>query len=203
MDAAGVLPAFAGIACHDAWKPYDSYDGVAGHALCGAHLLRELIAVTETGTDDDVIWAQQAIDALLALKEAVHAAHHATDPEILDKQCRWFREAADAGIVLNAARRSKLQKKRNALATRMRDRADDYLRFAHDLQVPFDNNQAEQVIRMSKLRIKVSGCMRSMAGAEVFCAIRSYVATAARHGIGALDALTTAFQGDPWIPETG
>jgi len=37
MDAAGVLPAFAGIACHDAWAPYDGYDGVAGHALCGAH----------------------------------------------------------------------------------------------------------------------------------------------------------------------
>ena len=69
MDAAGVLPAFAGIACHDAWAPYDSYDGVAGHALCGAHLLRELIAVTETGTADDVIWARQAIDALLALKQ--------------------------------------------------------------------------------------------------------------------------------------
>jgi transposase len=65
MDAAGVLPAFTGIACHDVWKPYDSYDSVAGHALCGAHLLRELIAVTETGTADDVIWAQQAIDALL------------------------------------------------------------------------------------------------------------------------------------------
>ena len=205
MDAAGVLPAFAGIACHDAWKPYDSYNGVAGHALCGAHLLRELIAVTETGTADDVIWAQQAIDALLALKEAAGAArdagHGAIDPEILEKQSRWFREAADAGIVLNAARRSKLQKKRNALATRMRDRADDYLRFAHDLRVPFDNNQAEQVIRMSKLRIKVSGCMRSMAGAEIFCAIRSYLATAARHGIGALDALTRAAQGDPWIPE--
>ena len=54
---------------------------------------------TETGTDDDVIWAQQAIDALLALKEAADAAHHATGPEILDKQCRWFREAADAGSV--------------------------------------------------------------------------------------------------------
>jgi len=37
MDATGVLPAFTGIACHDAWKPYDSYHGVAGHALCGAH----------------------------------------------------------------------------------------------------------------------------------------------------------------------
>jgi transposase len=203
MDAAGVLPAFAGIACHDAWKPYDGYDGVAGHALCNAHLLRELIAVTETGTADDVIWAQQAIDALLELKEAAGAAGRgAIDPEILEKHCRWFREAADAGIVLNAARHTKLHKKRNALATRMRDRADDYLRFAHDLQVPFDNNRAEQDIRMSKLRIKVSGCMRSMAGAEVFCAIRSYVATAARHGIGALDALTRAAQGDPWIPES-
>jgi transposase len=206
MDDAGVLLAFTGIACHDAWKPYDSYDGVAGHALCGAHLLRELIAVTETGTADDVIWAQQAIDALLELNKAAGTARDAgrgaIDPEILDKQSRWYREAADAGTALNAARRSKLQKKRHALATRMRGRADDYLRFAHDLRVPFSNNRAEQDIRMSKLRIKVSGCMRSMAGAEVFCAIRSYLATAARHGIGALDALTRAAQGDPWIPES-
>jgi hypothetical protein len=104
--------------------------------------------MAETGTKDDVIWAQQAIDALLTLKEAAgtarDAGNHATDPEILDKQCGCFREAADAGTVLNAARRSKLHKKRNALATRMRDRADDYLRFARDLRVPFDNNQAEQ-----------------------------------------------------------
>jgi len=39
-------------------------------------------------------------------------------------------------------------------------RRDDYLRFAHDLRVSFDNNQAEQVIRMSKLRIKVPGAPR-------------------------------------------
>src|SRR5512142_27481 len=77
MDAAGVLPAFAGIACHDAWAPYDGYDGVAGHALCNAHLVRELTAVTETGTADDVIWARQAIDALLDLKQAADAARAA------------------------------------------------------------------------------------------------------------------------------
>jgi hypothetical protein len=56
---------------------------------------------------------------------------------------------------------------------------------------------------MSKLRIKISGCMRSMTGAEEFCAIRSYLATAARHGISALDALTRAFQASPWISGTG
>jgi transposase len=206
MDAAGVLPSFSGIACHDAWAPYDTYSGVASHGLCNAHILRELVAVTQTGTGQDVIWAQQGIDALLALKDAAGAAraagHNATGPEILGKQCGYFQDAAAAGITINAGRRTALQKKRHALATRMRDRADDYLRFAHDLRVPFDNNEAEQVIRMAKLRIKVSGCMRSMTGAGDFCAIRSYLATVTRHGIGWLDALTRAAQGTPWIPST-
>lgn len=43
MNAAGVLPGFTGIACHDAWAPYDTYTG-ATHALCCAHVLRELLA---------------------------------------------------------------------------------------------------------------------------------------------------------------
>jgi len=207
MKAAGVLPSFRGIAVHDAWAPYDTFEDVAGHALCGAHVLRELVAVTETGTDLDKTWAQQAIDALLALNEAAEAARaagqDATDAGIRTKHEDWYRKAAETGIALNAARQGKLQQKRNALATRMKDREADYLRFARDLRVPFTNNEAEQAIRMSKLRIKISGCMRSMTGAQEFCAIRSYLATAGRHGIPALDALTSAFQDRPWIPGTG
>ena len=207
MKAAGVLPSFRGIAVHDAWAPYDTFEDVAGHALCGAHVLRELVAVTETGTDLDKAWAQQAIDALLALNEAAEAARaagrDAVDADTRNKHEDWYRKAAAAGIALNTARQGKLQQKRNALATRMKDREADYLRFARDLRVPFSNNAAEQEIRMSKLRIKISGCMRSMAGAGEFCALRSYLATAAHHGVGALDALTAAFQGDPWIPRTG
>jgi transposase len=207
MRAAGVLPHFRGIAVHDAWAPYDTFEDVAGHALCGAHVLRELVAVTETGTGLDKTWAQQATGALLALNEAADAARaagrDAIGAETRDKHEDWYRKAAETGIALNAARHGKLQQKRNALATRMKDREDDYLRFARDLRVPFSNNAAEQEIRMSKLRIKISGCMRSMAGAEEFCALRSYLATAAHHGVGALDALTAAFRGQPWIPETG
>ena len=132
---------------------------MAGHALCGAHLLRELTAVTETGTADDVIWARQAIGALLELKQATGAAraagHDRIDADVLAKHDRWFRDAAGAGIVLNAARRSKLQKKRHALAKRMRDRAGDCLRFAHDLRVPFDNDLASHCT--SWVRSAVSG----------------------------------------------
>jgi transposase len=53
---------------------------------------------------------------------------------------------------------------------------------------------------MGKIRIKVSGCMRSMTGAGQFCAIRSYLATAARHGTSALDALIRAAEGHPGSP---
>jgi len=62
----------------------------------------------------------------------------------------WFRDAAGAGNAINAARHGKLQKKRHALATRTRNRAGDYLRFAHNLRVPSGNSEAERVIRMSE-----------------------------------------------------
>ena len=148
MKAAGVLPFFTGIAVHDAWKPYDTFENVAGHALCGAHVLRELVAVTETGTDLDKAWAQQAIDALLALDKAAGAAHTALeaaiDPEILEKHEDWYRKAAATGIALNTGRHGKLQQKRHALAKRMQDHADNYLRISRDLRVPFPHNAAEQ-----------------------------------------------------------
>jgi hypothetical protein len=67
MDAAGVLPSFTGIAVHDAWAPYDCYPA-ATHALCNAHLLRELIAVAETAPQGAWCWAEQVRDALLDLK---------------------------------------------------------------------------------------------------------------------------------------
>jgi hypothetical protein len=203
MAAAGILPSFGGIAVHDAWKPCDSHAGVAGHALPAPG--------ADRGHRDrhplDRAWAQQAIDALLALKDAAEAAreagHAAIDQQVRAEHEDWFRKAAATGIALNAGRNGKLQQKRHALAIRMQAREDDYLRFARDPRVPFDNNEAERTIWMSKLRIKISGCMRSMTGAEEFCAIRSYLAAAARHGISALDALTRAFQASPWIPGTG
>jgi hypothetical protein len=190
-----------------AWVHSASSGKFAGHALCNSRLLRELIAVTETGTALDRARARQAADALLALKDAADAAreagHAAMDPQARGVHEDWFRKAAATGIALNAGRTGKLQEKRHALASRMQAREADYLRFASDLRVPFDNNEAERAVRMSRLRIKVSGCLRSMAGAGQFCAIRSCLATAARHGISGLGALTQAFQGSPWIPGTG
>jgi len=97
-------------------------------------------------------------------------------------------------------RTNKLMAKQHALARRLIDRQDDYLRFTVDLRVPFDNNAAEREIRMVKLRQKVSGCLRTLTGAQQFCAIRSYLATAAKHGIHFFAALTTLAEGRPCLP---
>jgi hypothetical protein len=106
-----------------------------------------------------------------------------------------FRSAVLIGEKEAAARAGPLMARHHALARRLRQRQDDYLKFTTDYRVPFGNNAAEREIRMGKLRIKVSGCMRSMAGAEAFCALRSYLSTAAKHRIGTLGSLTRAASG--------
>jgi len=54
---------------------------------------------------------------------------------------------------------------------------------------------------MIKVRQKVSGCLRTLPGAEQFYAIRSYLATAAKHGINFFDSRTKLAEGHPWLPE--
>jgi hypothetical protein len=55
-------------------------------------------------------------------------------------------------------------------------------------------------IRMAKLQQKISGGWRTLAGAQRFCRLRSYVATARKQQVGVLAALRRVFEGDPWLP---
>jgi len=204
MNAAGVLTRFRGVAVHDAWAPYDTYLD-ADHQLCCAHALRELAAVTDTASvDAEWCWATQAADALVAMQklvnDAVAAGADTVDPDTLDKQIALYRSAVQIGITQTAARSSKTMKKHNALARRLLDRQDDYLRFTQDWRIPPDNNGSERDIRMIKLRQKVSGCLRTLTGAQQFCAIRSYLSTAAKHGRTFFDTLVMLAEGRPWLP---
>lgn len=205
IDDAGVLTRFTGVAVHDAWAPYDTYADPA-HQLCCAHALRELAGVADTAPAERQCWATQAGNALAAMQklvtDAIAADVDIVDPDALAEQVRLFRSAAQLGITETAPRSGKTMKKHNALARRLRDRHDDYLRFTTDWRIPPDNNGSERDIRMIKLRQKVSGCIRTLTGAKQFCAIRSYLSTAAKHGRNLFDTLVMLAEGQPWMPAT-
>ena len=137
IDAAGVLPGFTGIAVHDAFAPYARY-GSATHALCNAHLLRELIAVVDhftahprAGTDTPAgwCWAAQVIDALLALK-AITDTGVLPDPDTLAVHRRLIVSAALLGASAETGPPGAVGRRHRALARRIRRRLEDYLRFA-------------------------------------------------------------------------
>ena len=203
MGAMGVLPSFAGVAVHDAWAPYDTYSS-PDHQLCCAHALRELQAVTDSAPAGAWCWAAQAAEALTAMQalvsQAISQGRDAADPAALAVQIHRYRSAALLGARQTAARSGQIMRKHHALARRLLDRQDDYLRFTADHQIPADNNGSERDIRMVKLRQKVSGCLRTLAGARQFCAIRSYLSTAAKHGLHFFDALVMLTEGRPWMP---
>src|SRR5947209_4577093 len=72
--------------------------------------------------------------------------------------------------------------------------------FLEDLRVDFDNNLAERDLRMIKVQQKVSGCFRSLAGAEAFSRIRGYLSTLRKQGLPLLPALQATLCGHPLLP---
>ena len=196
-----VLPVFGGTVVHDALSVYDSYHQ-ARHALCGAHISRELVAAAEA--DPDQAWPQQALRALHGLNTA---AHHARDehqpaipPQIADPLLGSWRHALRVGLAEHRRAPGRRQSKTRNLLERLRDRDDQVLLFARDLSVPFTNNQAERDLRPAKTQMKISGCHRSETTAKAWLRVRGYISTVAKHGDNILDALRDAITGKPWKP---
>ncbi len=75
--------------------------------------------------------------------------------------------------------------KRLALIDCLKEHKGEVCLFVHNLCVPFTNNLAEQSVRMVKVKTKVSGCFRTLAGASCFAKIMSFLQTARKHHINA------------------
>ena len=62
------------------------------------------------------------------------------------------------------------------------------------------NNVCEQGAKAVKRHQAVSGYWHTQATLARWCRIRSYLDSATAHGITALDAVSTALAGQPWLP---
>ena len=206
MQAAGILPHFQGTAVHDHWESYQSFENCE-HAFCNGHHLRELVRAIE---QDDAQWAREMKYLLLDIKTTVDTARDEGKLELsasqIDDFNRQYRDIVNQGLQLyltepRANAPPKRGRKKQSKAKNLLDRLDKYqtetLRFMTDFRVPFDNNQAERDIRMTKVKQKISGTFRSPSGTPYFCRIRGFISTLKKQGINALDALTHTFIPNP------
>jgi transposase len=199
MDDMGIIPNFAGILCHDHWKPYFKYD--CEHALCNAHHLRELERAFE---QDKQQWAKEMQTLLNDMNKAVNDAGGQLDAATTANYKKQYRAILykaqiecpppDENRRQGSRGRIKRSKSRNLLE-RLTDFEKETLRFLDDPLVPFTNNQGENDIRMTKVQQKISGCFRSQKGADIFCRVRSYISTCRKNGLRASEALRQLFSG--------
>lgn len=207
MEEIGILPQRRGWSIHDYWKAYLKY-AQAKHGLCNAHLIRDLIFISEQIKQP---WAGELLDLLLKIKQEVEAAQDQGLSQLAPEQAAHFKQdyarLVVEGLSTNpppkktAGKRGRVKQSfAKNLLDRLHHHPDKVLAFMDDFKVPFDNNLAERDIRMVKVQQKVSGGFRSEAGAKTFCQVRSYISTARKNGQPVLEALYQALIGTPFVP---
>jgi transposase len=87
-----------------------------------------------------------------------------------------------------------------ALATWLRDYAPQVWLFTREDSVDWTNNVSEQGAKAAKRHQAVSGYWQTHATLQRWCRLRSYLDSALAHGLTALDAITRALEGSPWLP---
>ena len=206
MNEIGILPDFMGISVHDFWNPYLSYP--CSHSFCCAHILRELIRVTEETNQE---WSKKLVDLFLQakeLKESYHSDGIPIPPVIRESINEAYDELIQAGLAGNPPPihlPGKRGRKKKTFARNLLERLELHkvgiLRFIENQIVPFDNNLAERDIRMMKVKMKISGGFRDISAAEAVALIRSYISTIRKNGLKVIEAIANAFDNNPWMPE--
>lgn len=205
-DNIDILPNFSGVAIHDGWDTYFNYS--CGHGLCNAHHLRELKAIKECYKQK---WATDMASLLVKIKEAVDERRIVAD-RLEEDEIDGFKDSYDKIIARGLAKNPPVKKrdgprkrgrikqgKATNLLLRLKKYREETLCFMYDFDVPFENNVAERDARMMKVQQKISGTFRSAEGARTFCRIRGYISTVRKNSLSVVDAIQSAFEGDPII----
>lgn len=186
IDEIGVLPDFKGSAIHDGFKTYFKYKNCK-HGLCNVHHLRELTFIEEFEKEP---WAKE-MKAFLTQTHAVVRKmksqgrklnrHGVKYLQILKSGYRFhglseIPKIETQGVDPPKKPKQKKQKPGKNLLDRLNRFRGEVLSFIKG-RTPFSNNPAEQVIRVAKVKQKISGGFRSLGGAKIFCRIRSVLSS--------------------------
>ena len=204
--AAGLPAAFTGYLITDGYAGYQHLlPRLAGIQQCAAHVIRRCRAVTKLGPGRVQDWAGDIIAVLREASAAVEAARARSDtalnPKTLDDLLERYDTAVKHGITHNRLRDWDTGNHPGyALGTWLRDYREQVFLFTREFAVSWTNNVSERGAKAAKRHQAVSGYWHSLATLARWCRIRSYLDTAAAHGVTALDAIRAAIKGKPWLP---
>ena len=195
-----ILANFTGWAVHDCLGAYFTFSNCK-HSLCGAHLLRELQALIESGSN----WAACMKQLLLRLyehsKQGKHKVHYfAYWQDLYEQFCQQGLREEPLPEPIHKAKPKKT-KGRNLLERLLRYK-DAVLAFAQHEMVPFTNNQAERDLRPAKTKLKVAGCFRTFSGAATYARIQSFIATCRKQKQNLFLQLKYALAGNTFLTST-
>lgn len=206
IHAMAIIPLFQGWLMHDFLSSYLSFDDCF-HTFCKSHLMRELVFLFEQHQQQ---WAKDLHDLFLEMLQCAQQrkAREAPFPDQeLDLWHERYHKILRAGRLANPitlkpnVKKSRKQSKEQNLLDRLEGYDHCILAFLAELDLPFTNNEAERALRMMKVRLKISGCFRTLQGARRHARIRSYISTLRKRGLPVLDYLRRALDGRPFLPE--
>ena len=205
IHAIGIIPQFTGWLMHDFLSSYLGFENCL-HTFCKSHLMRELVFLFEQHHQD---WANKLYQLFLDMLRYAQKQKARDAPLSKAAYQRWqhrYRQALHAGRLANppsSAQKSgqcRKQSKEQNLLDRLEGYEDFILAFLWAWELPFTNNEAERTFRFIKTRIKISGCFRTLEGAQRHARIRSYICTLRKQGLPVLEYLRRALEGSPFLP---
>ena len=204
--AAAVPPGFAGYLITDGYTGCQHLlSRLAGIQQCAQHVIRRCRAVTELGPGGVQNWAGDIIAVLRDAHAAVEAARARGDTALGQQLLGDLRERYDtavrSGIIHNRLRDWDTGNHPGyALGTWLRDYKEQVFLFTRQFTVSWTNNVSERGAKAAKRHQAVSGYWHSLGTLARWCRLRSYLDSAAAHGVTALDAIRAAIEGKPWLP---
>jgi transposase len=198
-SAESILRNFGGIALHDCWASYFGFCENR-HAICNAHILRELTGLMETSGSK---WGRRMKRLLLQMYEKSDSGKGVIEGmEGYEKRYEAILRAGEAqeAAATKPQARGKWKRSRGRnLLERLRKYQEGVLMFAKLEGVPFTNNQAERDIRPVKVKQKVSGGFRASSGTESYTRIYSFLSTMGKMKRQVFQELRSVIEGRPFV----
>ena len=194
-----VFKEFKAVAVHDCWGSYFGFTQME-HAICNAHLLRELTGIIENSRSK---WGFEMRKLLVKM-------YHQSDQgkgiiQEIGKYEKKYEAILKSGDKEEPPPKRTSQKgkwkrtKGRNLLERMSKYRESVLLFAKRKEVPFTNNQAERDIRPLKVKQKVCGSFRSATGSESYAEIHSFISTMRKLKRQVFKELTEILEGKPFV----